>query len=312
MTIDISMIIPVYNEAENIPFLIKKLTDDLLPFNRSYEVIFIDDGSSDSTFTLLEHIQKEDERIRIIKFRKNYGKSLALNTAFRNVKGEIVITMDGDLQDDSAEIGKFLGKIDEGYDLVCGWKYARNDPLTKTAPSKVFNALTRWVTGIPLHDFNCGFKAYRREVINILHLYGELHRYTPVLVNFYGFKITEIPVRHHPRKFGTSKYGFGRLFKGFLDLITIKFLTSYMSRPLHVFGIPGLVSSIIGLIIGVYLLILKFTQNIALSERPLLLLSILLLLLGLQFLSLGLLGEMITYRSKKEEDTDYFIERIVG
>ncbi len=312
MTIDISMIIPVYNEAENIPFLIKKLTDDLLPFNRSYEVIFIDDGSSDSTFTLLEHIQKEDERIRIIKFRKNYGKSLTLNTAFRNVKGEIVITMDGDLQDDSAEIGKFLGKIDEGYDLVCGWKYARNDPLTKTAPSKVFNALTRWVTGIPLHDFNCGFKAYRREVINILHLYGELHRYTPVLVNFYGFKITEIPVRHHPRKFGTSKYGFGRLFKGFLDLITIKFLTSYMSRPLHVFGIPGLVSSIIGLIIGVYLLILKFTQNIALSERPLLLLSILLLLLGLQFLSLGLLGEMITYRSKKEEDTDYFIERIVG
>lgn len=311
MTPDISMVIPVYNEAENVPLLYRKLKDDLSSLDRTYEIIFIDDGSTDDTFAKLKEAQADDDRIRIIKFRRNFGKAAALNTAFRQVKGKVVITMDGDLQDDSAEIPKFLDKIDEGYDLVSGWKYPRNDPITKTAPSKVFNRLTCWMTGVNLHDFNCGFKAYKREVTDALHLYGELHRYTPVLANYYGFKIAEVTVRHHPREFGKSKYGAKRVIKGLLDLITVKFLTSYASRPLHVFGVPGILSLLVGFVIGLYLVILKYLRDIALTERPLLLLSILLILLGLQFFSIGLLGEMITSRGARDGHPEHFVERIV-
>lgn len=311
MTPDISIVIPVYNEAENVPLLYRKLKDDLSSLDRTYEIIFIDDGSTDDTFAKLKEAQADDDRIRIIKFRRNFGKAAALNTAFRQVKGEVVITMDGDLQDDSAEIPKFLDKIDEGYDLVSGWKYPRNDPITKTAPSKVFNKLTCWMTGVNLHDFNCGFKAYKREVTDALHLYGELHRYTPVLANYYGFNIAEVTVRHHPREFGKSKYGAKRVIKGLLDLITVKFLTSYASRPLHVFGVPGILSLLVGFFIGLYLVILKYLRDIALTERPLLLLSILLILLGLQFFSIGLLGEMITSRGARDGHPEHFVERIV-
>lgn len=311
MTSDISIVIPVYNEAENVPLLYRKLRDDLLSLGRTYEVIFIDDGSKDDTFAKLKEIQANGDHIRIIKFRRNFGKAAALNTAFRLVEGEVVITMDGDLQDDSAEIPKFLDKIKEGYDLVSGWKYPRNDPITKTAPSKIFNRLTCWMTRVNLHDFNCGFKAYRREVTDVLHLYGELHRYTPVLANYYGFKIAEVTVRHHPREFGKSKYGAKRVIKGLLDLITVKFLTSYASRPLHVFGVPGILSLLVGFLIGLYLIFLKYLQNIELTERPLLLLSILLILLGLQFFSIGLLGEMITSRGSRDGYPEHFVERIV-
>ncbi|MCK8518363.1 glycosyltransferase family 2 protein [Methanoculleus sp. 7T] len=311
MTPDISIVIPVYNEVENVPLLYRKLREDLSSLGRTYEIIFIDDGSTDDTFAKLKEVQANGDHIRIIKFRRNFGKAAALNTAFRQVKGEVVITMDGDLQDDSAEIPKFLDKIDEGYDLVSGWKYPRNDPITKTAPSKVFNKLTCWMTGVNLHDFNCGFKAYKREVTDALHLYGELHRYTPVLANYYGFKIAEVTVRHHPREFGKSKYGAKRVIKGLLDLITVKFLTSYASRPLHVFGVPGILSLLVGFFIGLYLVILKYLRDIALTERPLLLLSILLILLGLQFFSIGLLGEMITSRGARDGHPEHFVERIV-
>lgn len=311
MTPDISIVIPVYNEVENVPLLYRKLREDLSSLGRTYEIIFIDDGSTDDTFAKLKEVQANGDHIRIIKFRRNFGKAAALNTAFRQVKGEVVITMDGDLQDDSAEIPKFLDKIDEGYDLVSGWKYPRNDPITKTAPSKVFNKLTCWMTGVNLHDFNCGFKAYKREVTDALHLYGELHRYTPVLANYYGFKIAEVTVRHHPREFGKSKYGAKRVIKGLLDLITVKFLTSYASRPLHVFGVPGILSLLVGFFIGLYLVLLKYLQDIELSERPLLLLSILLILLGLQFFSIGLLGEMITSRGARDGHPEHFVERIV-
>lgn len=311
MTPDISIVIPVYNEEENVLPLYRKLKDDLSSLGRTYEVIFIDDGSTDGTFAKLKDVQADDDHIRVIKFRKNFGKAIALNTAFRLVEGDVVITMDGDLQDDSAEIPKLLEKIEDGYDLVSGWKYPRNDPITKTAPSKVFNRLTCWMTGVNLHDFNCGFKAYRREVVDALHLYGELHRYTPVLANYYGFKITEVAVKHHPREFGKSKYGAKRVIKGFLDLITVKFLTSYVSRPLHVFGVPGILSLLVGFFIGLYLVLLKYLQNIELSERPLLLLSILLILLGLQFFSIGLLGEMITSRDAREEYPEHFVEKIL-
>lgn len=314
MTPDISIVIPVYNEVENVPLLYRKLREDLSSLGRTYEIIFIDDGSTDDTFAKLKEVQANGDHIRIIKFRRNFGKAAALNTAFRQVKGEVVITMDGDLQDDSAEIPKFLDKIDEGYDLVSGWKYPRNDPITKTAPSKVFNKLTCWMTGVNLHDFNCGFKAYKREVTDALHLYGELHRYTPVLANYYGFKIAEVTVRHHPREFGKSKYGAKRVIKGLLDLITVKFLTSYASRPLHVFGVPGILSLLAGFSIGLHLTIQKCLTNFAFSERPLLLLSsllltILLILLGLQFISIGLLGEMITHQVNQEDYPKNFVEK---
>lgn len=307
----LSIVIPVYNEEENIQLLYQKLINDLSTVNLTYEVLFIDDGSTDSTFPTLKKIQTDDDRIRIIKFRKNFGKAAALNTAFRHIKGEIIITMDGDLQDDSMEIPKFLEKIEEGYDLVSGWKYPRNDPITKTAPSWFFNRLTCWMTGVYLHDFNCGFKAYTREVTNALNLYGELHRYTPVLANYYGFRVAEITVTHHPREFGKSKYGAKRIVKGFLDLITVKFLTSYVSRPLHVFGVPGLISFFAGFLIGLYLVIIRYLEGIALSERPLLLLAILLIILGLQFFSIGLLGEMITSRNERDDYPNHFIEKIL-
>jgi len=311
MTSDLSIVIPVYNEAENIPLLYRKLKNDLSSLGRMYEIIFIDDGSTDETFKKLKELWADGNCIKIIKFRRNFGKAAALNAAFRNVGGNVIITMDGDLQDDSAEIAKFLNKIDEGYDLVSGWKYPRNDPFTKKVPSKIFNKLTAFLTGINIHDFNCGFKAYRREVTDALHLYGEMHRYTPVLADTYGFRIAEVAVKHHPREFGNSKYGGKRVIKGFLDLITVTFLTSYASRPLHVFGIPGILSLFLGFIIGVYLVLIKYLQNIELSERPLLLLSILLILLGLQFFSIGLLGEMITSWGAKEWHTEHYVEKII-
>ncbi|MDG6249464.1 glycosyltransferase family 2 protein [Methanocalculus sp.] len=303
----ISVVIPVCNEEENILPLYQKLKDDLAELDKTHEIFFIDDGSTDDTFLKLSQLHKNDKCVSVIKLRKNFGKALALNIAFKNVNGCVIVTMDGDLQDDSAEIPKFLEKIDEGYELVSGWKYPRNDPPTKTFPSKLFNRLTCLFTGVNLHDFNCGFKAYRKEVIESINLYGEMHRYTPVLANYYGFKIGEVQVKHHPRKYGRSKYGINRIIKGFFDLISVKFLTSYLSRPLHVFGLPGFLSTSIGFLIGLHLVILKFFYNVELSERPLLLLSVLLIVLGLQFVSLGLLGEMITYREKKAENPDIYI-----
>ncbi|MBP1928313.1 glycosyltransferase involved in cell wall biosynthesis [Methanolinea mesophila] len=312
MTPYLSIIIPVFNEQENITPLYDKLKKDLALIDTSYEVLFIDDGSNDSTFKKILDIQQKDNCIKIIKFRRNFGKSAALNIAFRKLQGNIVITMDGDLQDDSAEIGNFLRKIDEGYDLVSGWKFQRNDPFTKVFPSRIFNGLTSWITGVKLHDFNCGFKAYRREVTDAIYLYGEMHRYIPILAAQYGFKIAEIQVHHKPRRFGRSKYGFSRLFKGFLDLITVKYITSYSARPLHAFGVPGFVFLGLGFIIGIYLLALKYLENIVLSERPLLLLSVLLIVLGLQFISIGLLGEMITHRETGKENLTPYIEKSIG
>ena len=308
----LSIVIPVYSEEKNVAELHEKLIKILSPLNKNHEIIFVDDGSTGKTFENLIKIHNKDSSIKIIKFRRNFGKSIALNTAFKYAHGNIVITMDGDLQDDPDEIPRFIEKIEEGYDLVVGWKHHRKDPITKTLPSKFFNWLTCMLTGVNLHDFNCGFKAYKKVVIDNISLYGEMHRYIPALVAWHGFKITEIKVKHHPRKYGKSKYGFFRLIKGFLDLITVKFLTSYLTRPLHVFGIPGILSLVFGFFIGLYLVILKYWKGVALSERPLLLLSVLLILLGLQFISIGLLGEMITFREVKGDNVERYIEKIVG
>lgn len=311
MNIDLSVVVPVYNEDNNINPLYLEITSALSFLPKTYEIVFVDDGSTDNTFQVLKEIREKDERVKIIKFRRNFGKSAALNSAFNFVNGNIIITMNGDLQDDPAEIPNFVDAIESGSDLVSGWKSSRKDPLTKKLPSKLFNKMTRLLTGVGLHDFNCGFKAYKKEVLDSISLYGEMHRYIPALAAQYGFKITELKVEHRPRSYGKSKYGFTRLIKGFLDLITVKFLTEYSSRPLHVFGIPGILSLIFGFFIGVYLVILKYWRNIMLSDRPLLLLSILLIILGLQFISIGLLGEMITFRDRKDESAEKYIEAIL-
>lgn len=308
---DLSIIIPINNEEENIVPLYQNLSEQLHRIQRTYEIIIVDDGSIDATFENITQLNMQDPCIKIIKLRKNFGKSTALNVAFQLAKGQVIITMDGDLQDDPGDIPQFLAKIDEGFDLVSGWKYHRFDPLSKTIPSKFFNKITFLFTGVDIHDFNCGFKAYKSVVIKNIPLYGEMHRYIPALAAWKGFKITEIKIRHHPRMSGKSKYGFSRLIKGVLDLITVKFLTNYASRPLHIFGLAGILSVFIGVVIGIYLVILKFLEDISIGERPMLMLAVLLVLIGFQFISLGLLGEMIAYREIRNQMSDQFIEVLI-
>ena len=300
----LSLIIPVYNEQDNVLPLYNKLKAVL---KYDHELIFIDDGSKDNTYEILKNIQKKDSKLKIIKFRNNFGKSEALSKGFKQANGDIIITMDGDLQDDPEEIPRFIEKIKEGYDLVVGWKHKRQDPLSKTIPSKFFNFLIRILTGVKIHDSNCCFKAYRKEVVKNLKIYGELHRYIPSLVNWKGFKVTEIKVKHHKRLHGKSKYGFSRLLKGFLDLLTIKFLIKYSKRPLHFFGSIGIISFLLGTLISIYLLYEKYFLNINIGSRPMLILGVLLLIIGVQFICLGLLGEMILNMipNHEEEVGDY-------
>lgn len=311
MSIELSIVIPVYDESGNIGPLHKELTTVLTSLNMRYEIIYVDDGSLDGTFQVLEGIRAVDERVKIIKLRRNFGKSVALNTAFRHAKGDIIITMDGDQQDDPEEIPRFLEKLEEDYDLVSGWKYERKDPLTKRLPSKIFNKLSSLLTGVDIHDFNCGFKAYKMDFLKNIYLYGEMHRYIPALAQWYGFRITEIRVKHHSRNYGISKYGCTRIVKGFLDLITVKFLMGYSTRPLHIFGATGIVSLSAGLIIGLYLILLKYLRGESLGERPLLMLSILLVFMGLQFVSIGLLGEMMAAQGAKRDNVDVYIKEII-
>ena len=314
MSKKIIVVIPVFNEMENIPILVERLKRILEGNGSDWEILFVDDGSTDNTFQILDEVADKNESISIIKLKRNFGKSVALNTAFRYATGDIIITMDGDLQDDPEEIPKFIEKIEEGYDLVVGWKYPRNDPITKKIPSKLFNRLTRMLMGVDIHDFNCGYKAFKSKTLEDICLYGEMHRYIPVLIAWQGFRIAEIKVKHHPRKYGKSKYGASRIIKGFLDLITVKFLTGYATRPLHVFGLPGILSLLAGFCIGLYLAGLKYWKGMGIGDRPLLLLSVLLILLGLQFISIGLLGEMITFQEMKRErreGVERYIEKVV-
>ncbi|MBN2250753.1 MAG: glycosyltransferase family 2 protein [Candidatus Altiarchaeota archaeon] len=291
---DISIVIPVYNEEGNIKRLYSELRQVLDPLKRPCEIIFIDDGSSDKTFPIIKELHASDKNVKAVSFRRNFGKSAALSAGFEKASGDIVYTLDGDLQDDPKEIPRFLDKLEEGFDLVVGWKYRRRDPQTKKLPSKVFNKLTSSLTGVRIHDMNCCFKAYRKEVVKNLSLYGELHRYIPALVHWKGYRVAEIKVNHRPRTHGRSKYGPMRLLKGFLDLITVKFLISYSTRPLHLFGIMGLLSALAGSALSAYLLYLKYVQAQLIGDRPLLFAAILLIIVGVQFISMGLLGEMIT------------------
>lgn len=308
--VDISVVIPVLNEAETIQPLSDQITAVLDDLGRSCEIVFVDDGSQDDTVERIRGAHEADARVRLVRFRRNFGKAAALCAGFDVSRGSLVVTMDGDLQDDPDEIPKLLEKLEsEDLDLVSGWKQQRQDPFSKRLPSKVFNWVTRKLARIELHDFNSGFKVYRREVLDEIALYGELHRYIPVLAGRKGFAVGEIAVRHHRRQHGTSKYGWDRFYKGLLDLITVLFITRYTRRPLHLFGVIGLGSLIVGLGINLYLVV-RWLQGEYLSNRPLLLLGILLMLLGIQVLTTGLIGEMITFKNFQRSDTYSVKERL--
>ncbi len=293
----LSIVIPAMNEEGNIENLHAALVAALEPLAIDFEIVFIDDGSTDDTWVSMQDLASRDPRVVALRHRRNFGKAQGLATGFAVASGDVILTMDADLQDDPAEIPRFLDKLNDGYDLVSGWKQRRQDPLGKTLPSKVFNSTVRRVSGVPLHDFNCGFKAYRGEVVRNIRLYGELHRFTPVLAHAEGFRVGELPVRHHARRWGNSKYGWSRLVKGFLDLLTVKFLTEYRQRPMHVLGVPGLAALCIGLLLGLWLSAEKVITGAAIGGRPLLLLAVLLVLVGVQFFGLGLLGELLVHGS---------------
>jgi len=315
---ELSIIIPLLNEVGTLPALHEQLTLVLQRIDLPYEIIFIDDGSDDGSFAVLSDLfERDGAHVQVVRFRRNFGKTAALNAGFRQAQGQILVTMDADLQDDPAEIPAMLAKLNEGYDLVAAWRANRQDPLDKTLPSRVFNLVVARVTGVQLHDFNCGFKVYRRAAIDSIKLYGELHRFIPVLAHQQGARITELPVQHHRRQAGISKYGSGRLLKGFLDFGMVLFLTSYLKRPLHLFGSSGLAIFGLGTVINLYLALLWLLREWGgradigpIGTRPLLIVGVLTMILGIQLISIGLLGEMLRYFSFRPEE-EYTISHIL-
>ncbi len=292
----LSIVIPVYNERENLTPLYREINESLEDFEKKYEIIFVDDGSEDGSFSLLKEIHEKDPKVKIIRLRRNFGQTAALSAGFDYAKGKIIVTLDGDLQNDPHDIPSLIKKLEEGYDIVSGWRYKRRDNFfTRRLPSRIANWLISLITNVKLHDYGCTLKAFRKEVIKSIRLYGEMHRFIPAIASSIGVKISEVKVNHRSRKAGKSKYGISRTIRVVLDLITVKFLLSYSTRPLQVFGLIGLLSGLIGTAIGLYLsyqrLILKTT---GLTNRPLLLLAILLIFIGVQFITMGLLAEMIS------------------
>ncbi len=295
----ISVVIPVLNEGKSIPQLYDEIRKNVTDFSE-YEILFIDDGSADDSAAVIKSIVDKDQNVKLIQFYRNYGKADALSAGFQATRGDFVITMDADLQDDPNEITALVSRLREGWDVVSGWKKYRNDPLSKKLPSKFFNLVTRIFTGIHIHDFNCGLKAYRAQVVKSIELYGGLHRYIPAIAKQKGFSVTEIVVNHRPRKHGETKYGGARYFHGFFDLMTVLFMGKYFNRPLHFFGFIGMIFTLIGLGINAWLTIGWF-QGIWIGNRPILFLSVLLMVVGIQFISLGLLGEMIVKSQRVKE-----------
>lgn len=307
----LSFVIPVKDEDSSIEQLIKEINSVCKNIkNNDYEIIFIDDGSTDKSFQIIKALSNKDSRIKAFKLRGNFGKSIALSIGFKNSKGEIIFTLDGDLQDNPKEIPKFLKKLDEGYDLVSGWKKRRLDPISKTLPSKLFNFLASRLTKVNIHDFNCGFKAYRREVVNNINLYGELYRFIPALAAQKRFKVGEIVVEHRERLYGRSKYGWSRLIRGLLDLITVLFLTSYSTRPGHFFGTIGIIFFIPGFLIGLYITYLRIVTGGIAYRYPLLFLGTLLMIVGIQFIFTGLLAEIIISTKSKDDLREIVIEQL--
>jgi glycosyltransferase involved in cell wall biosynthesis len=291
----VSIVIPTYNEVDTVESMARAVAQVMERIGTGYEILFIDDGSTDGSFEAMAKLAEQMPTVRVVQFRRNFGKAAALTAGFHEALGEIIVTMDADLQDEPQDIPKLLDGLEKGgYDLVSGWKWPRLDPLEKTLPSRLFNKITARVSGVPLHDFNSGFKAYRREALEDISIYGELYRYLPVLVHRRGFKIGEVQVKHNPRRFGRSKYGFSRYLRGFFDLLTITFLTRYRRSPLYLFGRYGLAFAVAGAGILIYLAVLWFMGVRPIGDRPLLIVGVLLSVLGVQFISLGLIAEMIT------------------
>ncbi|HEX9744598.1 MAG TPA: glycosyltransferase family 2 protein [bacterium] len=306
----ISVVIPLKNEEGSLKELFNRIYTVFGSIGRKFEVVFIDDGSDDESFNILEALYTDfPKNIRVLQFRRNMGKAEALSAGFGFAAGEIIITMDADLQDDPEEIPRFLEALASGSDLVSGWKKVRHDPWHKVIPSRFFNWVVSKSAGLRLHDYNCGFKAYRREVLDEITLYGDLHRYIPFLANSKGFRVSEIVVRHHPRKAGRSKYGFARYFKGFFDLLTVIMLTRFASRPMHLFGVVGLVLLVLGFILNVHLT-LQWFAGFPIGNRPLLVLGVLLMMVGLQTFSVGLIGEMIN-SNRGRDSRDVPVKKIL-
>lgn len=307
----LSFVIPAYNEEDSL----QQLYDEIIQNKgeHHYEIIFIEDGSTDSSYEIMQKLARLDSNVKVIRFRKNFGKAAALQAGFEYAEGDVVFTMDADLQDNPAEISSFLDKLDSGYDMVTGWKKKRHDPLNKRIPSKFFNFITSLSFGLKLHDYNCGFKAYRKDVIKEIDIYGELHRYIPALAHSRGFRVGEMEVDHRSRKYGKSKYGFERYLRGFFDLLTVKLLTHYARSPLYLFGNVGAVFSFVGLITAIYLSILKLGYGQSLSNRPLLFLAVLLIVVGLQFFSLGLLSELMVNQNRRlNKKRQASIEKVIN
>ncbi|NQT35382.1 glycosyltransferase family 2 protein [bacterium] len=305
----LSVVIPLYNEEGSLSELYRRLSQAVKDEFHPCEFIFIDDGSTDGSNGIIDKLRRDDKSVRLITFRRNQGKSAALAIGFKAARGKYVITMDADLQDDPAEIPNLIAKLDEGYDLVSGWKKVRHDPLTKTIPSRLFNRVTSLLSGIPLHDFNCGLKIFKSEVARELSMYGERHRFIPVLAYMHGFRVGELIVNHHPRKHGKTKFGAYRFLAGFFDLITLLFRMKFLTKPMHLFGSLGLLSLLAGLGILSYLTIGWFHGR-WIGNRPLLQIGILCVVTGVQLFTLGLIGEMIVEKSTRgqmplREDSDY-------
>jgi glycosyltransferase involved in cell wall biosynthesis len=311
----ISVVVPVHNEERSVALLADELESALQPVGTPWETIFVDDGSTDGTYAALTRLHDAREDVRVVRLRRNFGKAAALAAGFAQARGEVIVTIDGDLQDDPAEIPHLLAKLEEGFDLVSGWKTRRRDPLRRRVLSRVFNTVTRWISGVRLHDMNCGLKAYRAEVVRGLRLYGELHRFIPVLAHHRGFRIAELPVNHRPREHGRSRYGLERYLRGFLDLLTVSFLGRYRHRPLHLFGGIGLALSLVGVGVLVYLTIVKIMGH-SIGQRPLLILGVLLVVVGFQVFSLGLITELITShheeRASERERAEALVDEILS
>ncbi|MBB4906793.1 glycosyltransferase family 2 protein [Actinophytocola algeriensis] len=306
----VSVLIPVKDEEATLATLVGQIDEAFKPLDTEYEVIFVDDGSTDSSWDVMSRLAEDNPRVRAIRFRRNFGKAAALAAAVDEARGERVVTMDADLQDDPAEVPRLLAELDDGADLVSGHKADRKDPLGKRIPSKFFNMMTNVMTGLKINDHNCGLKAARTEVYRRVPLYGELHRYIPALAHQTGYKVRELPVNHRPREHGKSKYGFERYVRGAIDLLTVMTITKYGRRPAHLFGGIGLLSAFIGFLTLAYLTIVKLFGGQAIGDRPLLMLGILLVILGVQLISIGLIAEIVLHRTaNRREATDLIRER---
>jgi glycosyltransferase involved in cell wall biosynthesis len=309
---DVSIVIPVYNEAENIAALLQELQVAVRPVPGSKEIVVVDDGSTDGTAAVLEHLCEQEPSLTVIRLSRNFGQTAALAAGMAHAAGGVVITLDGDLQNDPADIPRLIAKLEEGYDLVTGWRVDRQDAfVTRRLPSVLANRLISFTTRLKLHDYGCPVKAFRGTLARSLRLYGEMHRFIPALAGDLGASIAEIPVNHRPRTRGRSKYGLSRTFRVLLDLMTVKFLTSYLTRPIHVFGVPGIAATAAGALLTLYLGVERLFLGIGLADRPILSLAILLLLVGVQFIALGLLGEMLVRLYHESQGKPVYVVRTV-